>query len=111
MTRFFVPQQWADKALAADSIQIQGLMLTIPADGKKYQLTEAIRVMEVEGGDPDAAGVLGKVLTREEVDSRGGELVGESLILADTAYKVRSGFLAEPLHSGDPVSTLFRSNF
>ena len=107
MTRLFIPQQWADKALATDLIQIEGLALTIVEDQARYKLTEAVRVLSVEGGDPDAAGVLGKVLTRDEVRAKDGELIGESLILSDTAYKVRVGFVAEPESPGTPLSALF----
>jgi len=107
VTRLFIPQHWADRALASETVEIDGLLLTVIEDGKQYRIEEAVRVLEVEGGDPDAAGVLGKVLSREEIRSRDGELIGESLILSDTAYKVRVGFLAEPQSPGDPLSDLF----
>ena len=107
MTRLFIPQQWADRALASDAIQIEGLVLTVVEDQARYKLTEAVRVQAVEGGEPDAAGVLGKVLSRDEVRAKDGELIDESLILSDTAYKVRVGFLAVPESPDAPLSALF----
>ena len=103
---FFIPQSWADRALLEDRIEIVGAIMTVRADGKTYELEEAVRVLDVEDGT-DANGVIGKVLTRTELATRGGETIEESLLLGETAYRVQPGFVARFTGTGAPVSTLF----
>lgn len=108
MAKLFIPQQWADSAHMEDRIDIEGLTMTVKLDGKSYRLEEAVRVLAVEGGDPDEQGLVGKVKSNEQLESLGGEQIGESLICGETAYRVVPGFLAEFQGEGDPISVVFR---
>ncbi len=103
---FFIPQSWADRALLEDQVEIVGRVMSVRADGKAYDLEEAVRVLDVEDG-ADEAGIVGKVLTRRELDARGGEAIEESLLLGETAYRVQPGFVARYTGPGDPLCALF----
>ncbi len=109
MVRLFVPQDWVDSAHMSDRIAVEGLFMDIKADGKRYRLTEAVRILAVEGGDPDHPALVGKVKTHEQIVSLGGEQIGDSLICGETAYRVQQGFIAEYEGQGDPVSIVFRA--
>jgi hypothetical protein len=109
MPKLFIPQGWADSAHMEDRIAIEGLTMTVKLDGKRYRLEEAVRVLSVEGGDPDDLGLVGKVKTQGQLESLGGEQVGESLICGETAYRVCQGFLADFQGEGDPISVVFRT--
>ena len=109
MPRIFIPQEWADSAVMEDRVQIQGDIMSVRVDGKSYKMREAVRFLNVEGGDPDASGLVGKVKTLEDLASQGAEHMGDSVISGDTAYKVQQGFIVEFQGSGDPVSVVFRT--
>ena len=109
MPKIFIPQEWADSAVMEDRVQIQGETLTANADGKTYQMAEAVRVLAVEGGDPDNPGLVGKVKTQEQLVAMGGEHMGDSMICGDTAYKVQQGFVLTYPGADDPVSVAFRT--
>ena len=108
MTKLFIPQEWIAQADMEGVIRIEGGVMTVASDGKQYGIEEALYVVSVEGGDPDAEDLLGKVITHEEVRQRGGEQVGESLIMGETAYRIEQGFVALFEGSGSPVSEAFR---
>jgi hypothetical protein len=109
MTKLFIPQEWADSAHMEDKIEIQGLLMKVKLDGKQYRLQEAVRVLSVEGGDPDALGLTGKVKTHAQIEKLGGEQIGESLICGETAYRVCQGFVAAHEGEGDPISVVFHT--
>lgn len=109
MQKLFIPQEWADSAHMEDRIDIQGLVIHAKADGKSYKLEEAVRVLSVEGGDPDNLALVGRVKSHEQIVALGGEQVGESLICGETAYRVQQGFLAEYQGEGNSISVVFKS--
>lgn len=109
MPRIFIPQEWADSAVMEDRVQIAGDVMAVRADGKTYKMKEAVRILNVEGGDPDASGLVGKVQSLERLASLGAEQMGDSMICGDTAYKVQQGFVVEFQGEGDPVSVVFRT--
>jgi len=108
VTKLFIPQEWVSKADMGEVVRIDGDTMIVASDGKQYRIEEALHVVSVEGGDPDAEDLLGKVVTHGEVKQRGGEQVGESLIMGETAYRVEQGFVALFEGSGSPVSEAFR---
>lgn len=109
MTRFFIPQEWADAAIMEDRVEVQGDTMMVRADQKRYKIEEAVRIIAVEGGDVDSAGLVGKVKTQEDVNRMGGEQMGDSMIVHDTPYRVQLGFVATFQGSGNPLSVVFSS--
>lgn len=90
----FVPQTVLDRWSEQGRVQVDGHVLTILGDGKSFQLTSAVRFIKMEAGD-DVAGLLQKVKTTDALKQMGAEHYMESVILADSAYQVQQGFLAD----------------
>ncbi len=109
MPKFFIPQDWADSAHMEDRVDIQGLFMSVKADGKGYRLKEAVRVLGVEGGTSDELALVGRVKSHDQITALEGEQIGDSLICGETAYAVQLGFIAEFEGDGDPVSVVFRT--
>lgn len=90
----FVPQSMLDLWADLGKIELDGNSLTIAAEQVTFQLTPAVRFVELLEGD-DANGLLAKVKSTAFVKEIGGEVMDDSCIVDDTAYTVQPGFLAE----------------
>jgi hypothetical protein len=99
--RVFFPQQALDQWLAGASVDLSGTELTILAEGRRYQLAEAIHVMHEVTGSPDANDVVGRVKSKVFLEALGAELLETSMILGDNAYDVHPGWLGSPVGSFD----------
>ncbi len=69
------------------------------------------RLFTVEGtGEPDAAELVGRCKTLEQIEALGGEHYADSVVLNDNAYQVVEGFLARlegaPPPGNDPQAAL-----
>jgi hypothetical protein len=98
--RVFFPQEALDRWLIEGRVELSGSELTIPNERRRYRLVEAVRVLSVEDGQADPDELVGKVKTMLYLSELGAELLGDSMVLGDSAYRVVSGWL------GSPVGTL-----
>jgi hypothetical protein len=98
--RVFFPQEALDHWLVDGRVEITGSELTIPNERRRYRLVEAVRVVSVEPGYEDPDELIGKVKTVLYLTELGAELLGDSMVLNDSAYRVVAGWL------GTPVGTL-----
>jgi hypothetical protein len=98
--RVFFPQEALDRWLVEGRVEITGSELTIPNERRRYRLVEAVRVVSVEQDYPDPDELVGKVKTVLFLTELGAELLGDSMVLNDSAYRVVAGWL------GTPVGTL-----
>lgn len=91
--RVYVPhsllEQWSEQG----KVQLDGNILTIPAEKKSFQLVDALRFLSTEVGE-DTANLVKKVKTLQAVQELGAEVAGNSVILGETAYVVEVGFMA-----------------
>ncbi len=99
--RVFFPQEALDAWLVDGKVDLTGAQLTILAEGRRYQLAEAVHVLnEVTGaGDPNE--VVGRVKSKVFFEELGAELLESSMILGDNAYDVVPGWLGVPMGSFD----------
>jgi hypothetical protein len=97
--RVFFPQNALDQWLHEEKIELGGTTLVIKAEGRKYRLIEAVRVLAEVTGAPDEHELIGKVKTVNFLSELGAELLGTSMILGDLAYEVVPGFVATPVGS------------
>jgi hypothetical protein len=95
--RVFFPQAALDEWLADDRIDLSHDELTIRAEGRRYRIIEAIRVVTEVTGTQDANEVVGKVKSRAFLGELGAELLEGSMILGDNAYDVVPGFVGAPI--------------
>jgi hypothetical protein len=97
--RVFFPQGALDEWIAEDRVDLRHDELTIRAEGRRYRIIEAIRVLREVTGTADAHEVIGKVKSRAFLNELGAELLEGSMILGDNAYDVIPGFVGAPVGS------------
>ena len=98
--RVFFPQEALDRWLVEGRVEIAGSELTIVGERRRYRLVEAVRVLSEEAGHSDPDELVGKVKTVLYLTELGAELLGDSMVLGENAYRVVAGWL------GSPVGTL-----
>lgn len=98
--RVFFPQETLDRWLSEGRVELSGSELVIPGERRKYRLVEAVRVLSEEAGHSDPDELVGKVKTMLYLSELGAELLGDSMVLGENAYRVAQGWL------GSPVGTL-----
>lgn len=95
--RVFFPQQALDEWLEQGRVALVGDELTAGPEGRRFQLTSALRFVAEVAGNEDAHDLVGKVKTIEQVQALQGEHCADSVIVGDNAYQVVEGFLGDPL--------------
>jgi hypothetical protein len=99
--RVFFPQAALDVWLTDGTVDLTGDELTIVAEGRRYRLAEAVRIVNEVTGGADANDLLGRVKTKSFLDAKKAELMESSLLLGDNAYDVVPGWLGEPIGTFD----------
>lgn len=104
----FFPSGALDEWVHADKIDLSATEFCIKAEGRRYRIVEAVRVLaEVTGGE-DVYDIVGRVKTVNFLRELGAELLGSSMIIDDLAYDVAPGFVGSPVgtfasHLTDPA--------
>ena len=94
--RVFFPQAAFDQWLVDGAIDLKGNELTILAEGRKYRIAEAVRVLREVTGFSDQNDLVGKVKSNLFLQELGAELLQDSMIIGDNAYDVIPGWLCAP---------------
>lgn len=102
----FFPQAMLDILVDAGKIDLDGDELVLTDGGFRYRIEEAVRILrEVAKGD-DPSKLCGRVRKREELAEKlGAELLGDSMLVEDSAYDVVPGFIGTPVGEGRPGSS------
>jgi hypothetical protein len=95
--RVFFPQALLDAWIADERVEITGTELLLRDEGRRYAIREGFHVLRDAAGGGDAKQLLGKVKTKDQLDSIGAEVFEASMILGDDAYDVVPGFVGEPV--------------
>ena len=95
--RVFFPQGALDDWIAGDRVDLTHDELTIRAEGRRYRIIEAIRVLREVTGTPDVHEVVGRVKSRAFLNELGAEILEGSMILGENAYDVVPGFVGAPV--------------
>ena len=95
MARLFVSQERIDRWLEEGKVKIDGEVMTLPALGKSFRLRPAYHFTRIVSDGADMQLMLGRVKTRDQLESAGAEVYANSVILGDSAYEVESGFVGE----------------
>jgi hypothetical protein len=74
-------------------------MLTILGEGRRFKVTEAVRVLREVSGGGDAHDLVGRAKSRQELEQVGAEIMESSMLLGETAYDVEPGWFAVPVGS------------
>jgi len=109
--RVFFPQSAVDQWGIDGKIDLVGSDLILLADGRRYKVEEAVRIVTEVTGANDDRKIIGKVKPKRALDEIGAELLETSMILGDNAYDVVPGWMgyatvpfAEHLASADRMA-------
>jgi hypothetical protein len=69
------------------------------ADGRRYLLRDAVRILGRRNGDTDPYGLTGRVEAIRDILRRGAMVTADALRLGSSIYDLEYGFLATP-HEG-----------
>jgi len=95
--RVFFPQACLDQWGIEGKIEVTPTELVVLAEGRRYAITEVVRVVVEVTGANDPHGFVGKVKEKAELDALGAEILENSMILGDNAYDVVPGWAGVPL--------------
>ena len=98
--RVFFPQRQLDRWLAEDRVELTQRELLLKAEGRRYRIVDAIRVLREVTDGRDLFSLVGKVKSVSYLTELGAELLGTSMLVGESAYDVVPGFLGVP--KGDP---------
>ncbi len=92
-SRLFIAHEALEAWVAGGRAELDAEELNDRETNRRFKLREALRFLEEVTGQPDAAGLVGKVKDLEQVAAMGGEHMADSVILGDNAYRVQTGFM------------------
>lgn len=94
--RVFFPQLAIDQWGIEGKVDLSASELIVLAEGRRYKVVEAVRVVAEVTGANDAHGIVGKVKPRASLDELGAEILENSMIIGDNAYDVVQGWMGTP---------------
>ena len=97
--RVFFPQAALDQWIVDEAIELKGTELVVLAEGRRYQLSEAVRVLAEVSGTPDPHELVGRVKPKPFLDGLNAEILETSMIVGDNAYEVVPGWFGLPVGS------------
>ncbi len=90
--KVFLPQVTLEEWVVDDKADVCEGTLVFSGQSAAFPVTPAVHFEAVLSGD-DAAFLLLKVKTEEQVVALGGELMRDSVLLGETAYQVAPGYV------------------
>ena len=97
--RVFFPQLALDEWVAGDRVDLSSDELLIRAEGRKFRIVEAVRILREVTDSTDPHDLVGKVKSKAYLAELGAELLEGSMIIGDNAYDVVPGFAGAPIGS------------
>ena len=97
MARLFISQERLDAWTAEAKVRVEGDEMTLVEDGRSFTIRPAVLFIKVAGNDADPSDLLGRVKDEDALAAMGADQYMNSVIVGDTAYDVRSGFVGDPL--------------
>jgi hypothetical protein len=92
-TKIFFPQASVDQWGIEGIVELTPSELVMVAEGRRFSIAEAVRVLVEVTGSPDPHGIVGKVRTRASLEALGAEIFEGSMVLGDNAYDVVEGWM------------------
>jgi hypothetical protein len=94
--RVFFPQTAVDQWGIDSKIDLVGNELILLAEGRRYKVEEAVRIVAEVTGANDDRKIIGKVKPKRALEEIGAELLETSMILGENAYDVVPGWVGTP---------------
>lgn len=77
-------------------IDVTTTELILLAEGRRYKVVEAVRVLAEVTGANDEQKIVGKVKPKASLEEIGAEIVETSMIIGDNAYDIVPGWMGTP---------------
>lgn len=90
--QMFLAQSTLERWLDAGKAEFNGSSVTLPLHDRSYRLEGAVRFEAAVAGE--GLRLEGKVMTEQQVQELGGELMEDSVVFGEHAFTVRAGYLA-----------------
>jgi hypothetical protein len=104
--QLFVESDALGRWVEGGHARLVGSLLEIPTGGARYTMTEAMHVVAEVTGAGDPNGLVGRVWSVSDLTLLDAEVLGKALVLGESAYDGRLGFLMAPLGApGEKVPT------
>ena len=100
--RIFVPQDTLDQWVADQKAVVSGAELDVQGD--MFELLPAVLFLADVSETSDPHGLLGRVKDKSQLDELGAEHYMGSVVLGDSAYDVKDGFVGLPRERAVRVS-------
>jgi len=97
--RVFFPQAALDEWVANDRVDLSADELLIRAEGRKFRVVEAVRVLREVTDTNDPHDLVGTVKSKAYLAELGAEILEGSMIIGDNAYDIVPGFAGAPIGS------------
>ena len=91
--RVFFPQSAVDQWGIDGKIDLVAGELILLADGRRYKVEEAVRIVTEVTGANEEHKIVGKVKPKRSLDEIGAEILQDSMILGDNAYDIVPGWM------------------
>jgi len=91
--RVFFPQLLVDQWGIEGKIDFTATELIVIAEGRRYKISEAVRIVAEVSGANDEQKLVGKVKPNGVLNELGAEIFENSMILGENAYDVVPGWM------------------
>jgi len=97
--KVFFPQLLLDQWGIEGKIDLTAAELIVLAEGRRYKISEAVRVVAEVSGANDEQKLVGTVKANDFLNELGAEIFENSMILGENAYDVVPGWVGVPTSS------------
>jgi hypothetical protein len=98
MPRIFVAQSALDRWMSAGGASLEADLMKLSAvPGVNFYINPGVHFVSLDGGGTDPYDIIGSVKTSHELAQLGGDHYDASVIIGDSAYSVRPGFVGTPI--------------
>ena len=108
--RVFFPQACLDQWGVEGKIELTSTELVILAEGRRYEISEVVRVVVEVTGAEDPHGIVGKVKSKAELETMGAEILENSMIIGDNAYDVVQGWAGASVPASEDLAAASKSD-
>jgi hypothetical protein len=95
--KVFFAQALLDRLMDAGRIDVHGDELTLVREGVRLRVHEAVQIVREATTGRDPLALTGKVKPRTALVEAGAELLGDSMLIEDSAYDVVCGLAGEAM--------------
>jgi hypothetical protein len=97
VSRLFISVERLDAWTAEGRAALEGDRMTLTELDRKFAMMPAVCFVSATGTENDPYDLVGRVKSKDALESMGAEQFANSVIYNDTAYDVIDGFIGDPL--------------